>query len=818
MKNEFNSILTYNDGETFWARIKIPYTIYLKDGFGIYSVIDMERYDRITIKGNTVEPLIMGSFYQVKLQRKFNKIRNQMDIEILEAYEDKFRDDFESTYYLMIASQTLPKHLTEKQVLDARKRRVKKDKYVKEIVGYNLNYRDAKRLVGRFGGLALKFIHDDPYSLLDMATYITFKQCDDIANRLGYNIKSSIRICSAIRESVKDYCNETGHTCCPTVVAIRKAKEKLDYYLSTEEMYELANNTDDYFDYTVFNLSNIVCLAELKSAIKSKQSYLFAEVETSLIDDEVHNMGNMNKFETDYVDNIEVLQLAEVIDQEINIARSINAMNNAKDDLIAPQEILKEIKAWEKKNKISLTNKQKDAILKVLSYKKGGFFVINGSAGTGKTTVVRAILDIQDKFFKMGVKIQLAAPTGRAANVLRDSVGLPAVTIHKLLGYDPETNTFYATTDRNWLKFQTLIVDETSMLDTWLCSCLLESINPDEVKVIFLGDDRQLPSVGPGSVLKDILATYPEVITLDEVKRQGANSGILENAINILNERDLAQFNDSRILVRDKATDQIGSILAACKTALTKYNPMDVQVLIPMKNGIMGTRNLNRLLQPIFNPNYTKSAMKIEEGESYIIDGKYYKNYFHVGDKVISNQNVYGILRYDSDTVKIEDSMDYLSKFAARKDVEIPQDIPCGYDVTNGEIGEITDIRECDILVQSKDGNYVGINHVTRIVVKYPSVDGKSYDYVYYDDNSDAISLAYAITIHKSQGSSWPCTITAVHRAHTRMISNELLYVAATRASALNCFIYDRKCFLEKITYFSNNRKTFLQNAIKKKL
>ncbi len=559
---------------------------------------------------------------------------------------------------------------------------------------YNISPNMAAKVYRVFGSEAVAKIEQNPYILSETIDGITFKTADAIAYSRGMPKNSPDRIRAGIKYLLTTAAYASGHTYMPRMLLI----EHCAYTLNVEER-EIENS-----------------LSEL---MLSKDIFF------------------------DNIANTEVCYLANFYCDELMLAKRLVDMTQYKQEYTMTEQeadvIIDDIGA---KSAITLAAEQRNAVLSALEY---GTLVITGGPGTGKTTAINTIIKVMEK---LNLDIVLAAPTGRAAKRMSEVTGLEAKTIHRLLKMMPENDSAKQTFEHNEsnpLEADVIIVDEMSMVDLSLMCALIKAVKPG-ARLILSGDADQLPSVGAGNVLRDIISsgTVP-VIRLGRIFRQAEESLIVVNAhrINggeypIITQKD----NDFFFLPRLDAAEIVNTVTQLCTTRLPKsygISPVtDLQVLSPMKKGAAGVINLNATLQSSINP---PSGAKKEY--------KYGNTVFREGDKVMQTRNDYDLVW------KKKDSAD------------------TGSGVFNGDMGVISDIdtRNKAMTIEFDDG---------RIA---------SYEF----SRLDELDLSYAITIHKSQGSEFPIVVIPVYRCAPMLMCRNLFYTAVTRAKDMVVLVGDER-------------------------
>ncbi|MFO7990138.1 MAG: ATP-dependent RecD-like DNA helicase [Desulfotignum sp.] len=439
------------------------------------------------------------------------------------------------------------------------------------------------------------------------------------------------------------------------------------------------------------------------------------------------------------------IYLTRLYDAEKGIADRISALLTlpAPDPLMEREEILEQVLSG---MAVELSDEQLDVVCQVMAKK---ISVITGGPGTGKTTLVRALCQV---FRRRRLTVVLSAPTGRAARRLAETTGKKAFTLHKLLGFDTDQGTV----EHNYtnpLNLDVMVVDEASMVDTMLMYHLMQAM-PAAASLILVGDTFQLPSVGPGNVLSDIMDSgRVQVFALTKIFRQAKKSPIIRHAHDIRNgnlpdfkareEEGLSEFYFIENQHSDKVT---ATILELCANRIPEAFPhiTDFQVLTPMHRGEAGTINLNQQLQAVLNPGKTGI-------DSHGIT-------FKPGDKVMHLKN-----NYDKE-------------------------------VFNGDIGQVTEVSKAD----------------GTLVVDY---DGRSVTYDLLD--LDELTLAYAVSVHKSQGSEYGAVIIALTMAHFPLLQRNLLYTALTRGKHLVIIVGSSRAVH---TAFENNRTRLRRSGLKDRL
>ena len=554
-----------------------------------------------------------------------------------------------------------------------------------------------------------RILKENPYKMAEDINGIGFKMADEIASRIGIHTDSDYRIRSGLLYILLLATGE-GHVYLPKKLLLERAQQLLGVQA-------------DYMEKHLTDLS-----IDRKIVIK--------------------------EIETDHTEKQQVVYASQYYQIELHTAQMLHELN-VKDT--AEEGVLQEkIKQIQRAEKIDLDEKQQEAIKEAV---RNGLMVITGGPGTGKTTTINAII----RYFEMeGLDIYLAAPTGRAAKRMTEATGYEAKTIHRLLELTgiPEESSARVHFERNAqnpLEADVLIIDEMSMVDIFLMHALLSAVVTG-TRLILVGDVNQLTSVGPGSVLKDIIRSgeFP-VVELTKIFRQASQSDIVVNAHKINQGIPVVLDNKSMdffFLKRYDANVIISVVITLIQKKLPKFvdaQPYDIQVLTPMRKGLLGVERLNGILQQYLNPPEKEKKEK-EHGNGL----------FREGDKVMQIKNNYQI------------------EWEVRGLYGIP--VEKGVGVFNGDTGIL---REINTFAET-----VTVEFDERRFVEYSF------------KQLDELELAYAITIHKAQGSEYPAVIIPLLGGPKMLMNRNLLYTAVTRARRCVTLVGDEKTFEE----MENNR------------
>lgn len=562
---------------------------------------------------------------------------------------------------------------------------------------YGISSALSVKIYNQYGERLYRIIEENPYQMTDEIQGVGFKIADEIAERAGIHTDSDFRIRSGLFYALKQSMAE-GHIYLPRLELLQRGAQLLG--VSAEAMER-----------------NLLDLAMDRKVI--------------LKEDRVYCTQNY------YL--------------ELNTAKMLHDLNVAAD--IADDTVLAKLSEIEERTGTVLEELQKEAVVQAVNH---GLLVITGGPGTGKTTTINTLIQY---FASEGLEILLAAPTGRAAKRMTEATGYEAQTIHRLLeisGVPEEESTGYhfERNMENPLEADVIIIDEMSMVDLFLMHALLSAVTVG-TRLIMVGDVNQLPSVGPGSVLKDIIYSecFP-VVRLNKIFRQASESDIVVNAHKINEGEHVILDNKSRdffFLKREDANVIISVVLTLVMKKMPKYvdaGPMDIQVLTPMRKGLLGVERLNTILQEYMNP---RSSEKKEK--------EYGNGLFREGDKVMQIKNNYQI------------------EWEIRGAYGIP--VEKGVGVFNGDMGIVKEIN----------------TYAEQMTVAFD--DNKYIEYSFKE--LEQLELAYAITIHKSQGSEYPAVVIPLLSGPRMLMSRNLLYTAITRARKCVTLVGSEQVFQQMI-------------------
>ena len=546
---------------------------------------------------------------------------------------------------------------------------------------YGISTTLAVKIYNTYGQEIYGILKENPYRMADDVEGVGFRTADEIASRVGIRTDSDFRIRSGIQYALLQASNE-GHT-----------------YLPMPELTQRASN--------------------------------LLQIEPEYIEKHYMNLAMDRKIIMRQVDDTTQIYASSFFYMEANTATMLKQLNASFD--VPDIEIEERLRQIEKQTKMDLDEHQVEAVKEAV---RNGLLVITGGPGTGKTTTINTII----RYFELeGMDIFLAAPTGRAAKRMSETTGFEARTIHRMLELNGgmEGNAGFERNEHNPLETDVIIIDEMSMVDISLMYSLLKAIAAG-TRLILVGDVNQLPSVGPGSVLKDIIDSNEfHTVKLTKIFRQASTSDIIVNAHKINRGEPVSLDNKSMdffFLKRYEADKIINVTLQLIKQKLPKFvgaSEYDIQVLTPMRKGLLGVERLNGILQMYLNPADQRKREK-EHGSTI----------FREGDKVMQTKNNYQL------------EWEIRSKYGLCIDK--------GTGIFNGDMGIIEEIND----------------FAETMTLSFDEVRMVEYPYKLLDE----LELAYAVTIHKSQGSEYPAVVIPLLSGPRMLMNRNLLYTAVTRA------------------------------------
>ena len=626
----------------------------------------------------------------------------------------------------------------------------------------------AMKIYNAYKGTAIVIAQENPYMFTAIKGF-GFRTCDDIAKKLGIDPHSPFRLEAALK-SMLEYSENDGHC-----------------YLMKDRLFELTAKaiSDD---------KDTIHPSELEEAYKRQLS-----------------LGNLINIRYNEGENRqEAVYTREMYRMEMETAIAIKGIANTRSNKVA-QDVDLLIEKFETSRGFMLEEMQKQAVRAVFDT---NLMILTGSAGSGKTTTVECMIYVLKKYYELQdeMDFMLAAPTGKAAKRLTEITGFEAMTIHRLLQFSYENKGFFYR-QGNELPYDLIVIDESSMLSIDLAHALFTAISPGTT-VVLIGDTQQLPSVGAGNVLEDMIKSERiKVVELNVIKRQADGSGIISNANRIINGEIPENINNNKdffIVEEEDKNRVIKRSLEALDRLMTGYGYTidEVQVICPQKTSEIGTYEMNKAIQDMLNPHNPEVA-EIKRGNSI----------FRVGDKVIHLSNNYESAHYQRDT---------------KSGIYVADE---NTGVFNGDIGRIIEIGKIN---SYSNGMSTG-NSVTRDedmeegeeatsdqtsgggVLSTAGSDEKSIA-VQYDDfiilykpnELEEIDLAYSLTVHKMQGSQCEAAIILCHMRNYIMLNRNLGYTAVTRAKKMACIIGQKRAVKHMVSNVKiNERNTMLCDLLK---
>lgn len=577
------------------------------------------------------------------------------------------------------------------------------------LQGLGLSVNLSVKIFKMFGENTERIVRDNPYRLADEVQGVGFRTADSIARNMGFEMESPFRLKSGVRFVLSEAVNGMGHMYLPLTLLCEEAARLL-------------------------------------------------MVDDLLIDNTVRGLIISGGLVTEEIDGETAVYLPGLHEAEMDVARRLTLLMRTFDsDGLDEDDAEEALSRYEKAQGVALADEQRHAVLTAAG---GGITIITGGPGTGKTTSINCIIRLMKEYGK----VQLCAPTGRAAKRMSEATGEPARTIHRLLEYGGEGGAFGRNED-NPIDARTVIVDEMSMVDIFLMRSLLRALKPG-TRLVLVGDKDQLPSVGAGNVLRDLIASGAvPVVTLTEIFRQAQSSMIVVNAHRInhgenplLNQRNTDFFIERK----DNPVLAAESVVALVNRRLPNYMQLDplrdIQVMAPMKKGDAGVYAMNRTLQAALNPRQ-QGKPELQRGDTS----------FRLGDKVMQIRNNY--------------------------DIEWRRDGERGSGIFNGDVGFITYVDKGE----------------RKLEITFD--DGREAEYG--EAELDEIELAFCISVHKSQGSEFPCVVLPLITGPQMLMTRNLLYTAVTRAKKLVVIVGRENCVNAMV---SNNHVTRRYSALADRL
>lgn len=667
------------------------------------------------------------------------------------------------------------------------------DIVLQTLKDYKIPQKAAKQLIEKYPDI-LERLQSSPYFLIEEVQGFSFLKCDKIALDNGYPVNGQERLQQAMLYVLENTCFSKGDCYMDYPSFLGELRKVVDIRIDFRCARTLLKDTNEILTYQYGSREFSVNRAALYHAFQEwkvtpTQAPFFYTCERICDEDldlalSVQRSANKIVIEEDRVYPGDFYQAEETVSRRlIDLSASEYGQFGITEVTAVMDQVCKE-------EGVSLEEKQKEAVLSICRA-RGGVFVLNGQAGCGKTFTLNIIIKVLLELYaqnKSSFSAQIMAPTGKAAQVAHKATGLPASTIHRAL----HLGEYNRKAGGASLHCDCIVIDEFSMVGIKLAATLLEAVSLG-TKVVIMGDHEQLPSIESGNVLYDIISSGRiPVITLNVVKRQGDGSGIIYNANQILKGemirsqiRNNLGIQNNAYLFSAKSPQACSQLMlgAIIKAKNNGYSMDDIQVLCPQKKTAVGVDSMNYFIQDKLNPPGEKKevfnkvvVIQDEDGEE-----KRVKLMFREGDKVIQTVNDYQMKFYD------RDKNGYFTENLLQTGI------------VNGETGRIAKIEE----VKMKDS----VHH--NIYVKFGEL------YAKYEDDWSDLSLAYAITVHRAQGSQWPIIIAPIMMCNRIMLTRSLFYTLYTRAQDTS-LIY---CSKEALSYaiqnnITSSRKTWLKQRL----
>lgn len=802
---ENGPLAKYNLGEVVQKTVRIMGCIYAgEQGYAVYDAEEEDR--RFTISGAFPYKLSMNAFYQISgevmldkrgiRQIKVSECRatlptdQQGIINVLQTLHGL--DTQAHKLFSVVGSSVLTIMKTEPERIASMVKGVglkrakmwqaellamdSNDNELQKLLSLSLNQKQATKLVSEYGLCVCDEAKQNPYILINRVRGFGFKKCDKLALCEGISIRSGARIRAGLLYLLNAI-EEKGHCTYPYKTYIEAAHVLLDVSLSLKSAKQIIHTakSGSTINGTWGKEEYIIKVDDLRKAVDEWEKLPHARgalfrftidaIDDTLIEAVIQDLQSCERLVLEEYGEQRYITPGVFFRAEANISAGIrDIVANERLPFEGVNSVVREIIM---EMGIVLEEKQLLAVERICKA-EGGAFVLNGSAGCGKTFTLNIIVQVLIRLYREQRNFEfnpcILAPTGKAAKVASKSTGLPAQTIHRALGLISK-DSVPALSSGSVISNNCIVVDEFSMVDEILCSQLLSGI-PKSAKVIFLGDTEQSPSIRAGRVLRDLIDSGQiPVLTLDVVKRQSAQSGVLVNANKILNGESIADVivNDFGLdgnayvhLCNDPFIAQTRIIKMSRNCGLSMFQSGDLQVLCPLKAGPTGVEALNYYLQQELNPAVPGQEVVVGRGYLKLQNGREeaITQSFRTGDCVIHTKNNYDLPWYQ--------------KHPVNGFIEISKS-----GVVNGDTGIVSAISIY------KDG--AGQSH--RVVyVRYND------HYIAYDNDFEELALAYALTIHKSQGSQWPIVICPIVQP-TYLLNRKLLYTMYTRASSTSILV-----------------------------